>query len=71
MDRTPVSSSNISSIGYDKQSGILEVEFTSGDVYQYFDVPEYLHEQLMKSASKGQFLNMNIVKYNYRYKKVS
>ena len=69
MYRTQVNSSNIQSIDYDAQSAILEVEFTSGDVHQYFDVPEYLHQQFLQASSHGQFLNDNI-RYNYRYKKV-
>ena len=69
MNRTLVSSSNIRSIGYDQQSATLEVEFTSGDVYQYFNVPEHLYQGLMSAASKGQFLNDSI-KYSYRYQKV-
>jgi len=68
MYRTPVSSENISSIGYDTQSAILEVEFTSGDVYQYFNVPEFLYNQFLSASSHGQFLNENI-RYNYRYQK--
>lgn len=69
MNRTPVSSSNIRSIGYDAQLVTLEVEFTSGDVYQYFNVPEYLYLQFLHASSHGQFLNDNI-RYNYRYRKV-
>jgi len=68
MNRIPVSSSNINSIGYDRQSRVLEVEFSSGDVYQYFDVPEHLYNVLMGTSSKGQFLNEHI-KYNFRYQK--
>lgn len=70
MYRTPITSSNIRSIGYDSQLAILEVEFTSGDIYQYFDVSEYLYRELMSAASYGQFLN-NYIKYSYRYQKVS
>jgi len=70
MDRIPVSSSNIRSIGYDRQSAILEVEFTSGDVYRYFDVPEHLYQQFLHASSHGQFLNDNI-RYSYRYQKIS
>lgn len=70
MYRAQVSSSNIRSIGYDPASSILEVEFTSGDVYQYFDVPENLYQQFFNASSHGQFLNDNI-RYNYRYQKVS
>jgi len=71
MYRQKVNSSNIESIGYDAQSSILEVEFTSGDVYQYYDVPEHLYQEFMHASSLGGFLNENIVKYHYRYRKVS
>lgn len=70
MYRTPVASSNIRSIGYDPTSSILEVEFTSGGVYQYFDVSEYLYHAFLNSPSHGEFLNDKI-RYNYRYQKVS
>ena len=69
MYRTAVNSSNIKSIGYDAPSATLEVEFTSGDVYQYFNVPDYLYQQFLQASSHGQFLNDNI-RYNYRYQKV-
>lgn len=69
MYRTPVTSSNIRSVGYDEQSAVLEVEFTSGDVYQYFDLPQHLYHELMNASSKGQFLN-DYIKYSYRYQKV-
>ena len=69
MNRKPVSSSNINSIGYDLALGILEVEFHSGGVYQYFDVPELLHHQFMTAVSHGQFFEDHI-KYHYRYQKV-
>lgn len=69
MNRIPVNSTNIRSIGYDKQTATLEVEFTSGDIYQYFNVPEYLYQQFLNASSYGQFLNDNI-RYNYRYQKV-
>ncbi len=71
MQRVQVSSSNIRSIGYNPQSSVLEVEFTSGDVYQYFNVPERLYDGLLQAASPGQFLDINIIKYGYRYQKVS
>lgn len=71
MNRIPVASTNIRSIGYDAQSAILEVEFTSGDIYQYFNVPEHLYQQFLHASSHGGFLNDNIIKYHYRYRKVS
>lgn len=68
MYRIPVSSSNIRSIGY--ESGILEVEFSSGHVYQYFDVPPQVHKAFLNSTAYGEFLNENI-RYFYRYQKIS
>ena len=40
MERQYVSSSNIASIGYDPDNQVLEIEFLSGAVYQYYDVPQ-------------------------------
>jgi hypothetical protein len=69
MNRTPVQSSNVASVGYDSDTLTLEVEFTNGSVYQYFDVPEVEYQNLIGAASIGSCLNQNI-KNNYRYVKV-
>jgi KTSC domain len=60
MNRDYVASSNIVSIGYDEPSQTLEIEFSNGTVYQYFNVGMALFEQLMSAPSKGQFLNVYI-----------
>ena len=60
MDRISVRSSNIRSVGYDPESSTLEVEFNTGSIYQYSNVPESEYESLMNSASKGRYLNRNI-----------
>lgn len=69
MNREPVASSNIASIGYDEPSQTLEVEFTNGAIYQYYNVTQALHEQLMQAGSKGQFLAYQI-KSSYPYSRV-
>ncbi|MFC0264790.1 MULTISPECIES: KTSC domain-containing protein [Bacteroidota] len=69
MNRQAVTSSNIASIGYDADSQTLEIEFLNGGVYQYFDVPQYVHEELMNASSHGQYLAQNI-KGVYRFSKV-
>ena len=66
MERVAVESSNVVSIGYDE--GTLEVEFNSG-IYRYYDVPEYIYEELMASDSKGSYLHQN-VKGAYSYEQV-
>ena len=69
MERTPVTSSNIQSIGYDSESSILEVEFNNGRVYQYSGVPESEYEGLMNASSHGTYLNANI-KGHYPYTQI-
>ena len=60
MSKQPVSSSAVISIGYDRQTETLEIEFGSGRVYQYYDVPERMHVEIMQAPSKGQFFNTYI-----------
>ncbi len=68
MNRDFVTSSNVVSIGYDSSSMTLEVEFKDATVYQYFDVPETVYQELMRSDSKGRFMHNNI-NSAYRYAK--
>lgn len=69
MKREHVKSSNIESIGYDSNSQTLEIAFLNSSVYQYFDVPERIFEELMGADSQGKYLASNIKGY-YRYSKV-
>jgi hypothetical protein len=69
MQRQPVSSSNIASVGYDQAAQILEVEFLNHTVYQYFNVPLPVYEALMAAGSHGTYLNA-YVKGHYQYQKV-
>jgi len=45
---------------------VLTVEFKNGATYNYYDVPEFVFEQMRAASSKGQFLAQN-VKGRYRY----
>lgn len=69
MIREPVASTNIISMGYDANTETLEVEFSSGSIYQYYNVGLAIYEQLEQAASKGQFLNVYI-KNAYPYSRV-
>ena len=55
MRRRPVDSSAITSVGYDPAREMLELEFSSGNVYRYFGVPEEIYEDFLQARSKGQF----------------
>lgn len=69
MQRTPVQSSNIKSIGYDSNTSTLEIEFLDYSVYQYFDVPQYIYDSLMNANSHGSYL-ARYIKGHFRYSKV-
>ncbi|WP_425502711.1 KTSC domain-containing protein [Pinirhizobacter soli] len=69
MRRQAVTSSNISEVGYDENSRTLEVLFSNGSLYQYFDVPPQIYAELERAGSIGQYLNANI-KGNFRYARV-
>lgn len=57
MKKQEVESSVIRAVGHTR---VLEIEFESGRVYQYFDVPEDLYNEMLTSDSKGRFFNQNI-----------
>jgi len=69
VNRTTVSSSNVAEVGYDSATMTLEVAFCNGTIYQYFDVPEAVYQELMRAESIGKFLNAHI-KNSYRYARV-
>ncbi len=68
MDRQSVSSTNIDSIGW--EDGTLEVEFSSGRIYEYHGVPEHVYIDLMDSASVGEYFTASI-KFHYNYTRIS
>jgi hypothetical protein len=66
MDRILVQSSNLVSVGYDESTQILEVEFQTGKVYQYHDVPKDVYQELMTASSKGEYFHDNVMgQYNF------
>jgi hypothetical protein len=60
MDRQPVSSSNLVSVGYEPGSETLEIEFNNGRIYQYYNVPQIVFDMLMTASSPGTFFKTNI-----------
>jgi len=62
-NRMPVTSSNVASIGYDGGQQLLEVEFHSGAVYQYHEVPKRVWGQFKSAPSKGKFVWRKLRRY--------
>ncbi len=60
MQREPVQSSSVGSMGYDARKHLLEVEFRNGGVYRYLDVPEAEYQALKDADSVGRHLNQEI-----------
>ena len=60
MNRIPVASTDITHVGYDQDAEILEIQFSSHSVYQYFNVPSKIYDTLMSAPSKEEYYHMHI-----------
>jgi len=65
----PVNSSNIESIGYDKQNEHVYVRFLDGSLYVYKGVPLQEFENLQDAPSLGSYLHRNY-KNVYPYERI-
>lgn len=70
MKRGRVHSRIISSVGYDSNRKILEIEFKKGTLYQYYSVPQFEFDRLISSKSVGKYFDKNIKKGPYSYIKL-
>lgn len=50
----------MASIGYDAQTKTLEIEFNSGMIWHYLDVPKSEFSGMMKADSPGSYFNESI-----------
>ena len=68
MERVPVTSSFINSIGYNSVNRMLEVEMSNGRVYEYGPgVSESEYRMLLDSSSVGDAFN-RLIKPHYSVK---
>ena len=70
MERIPVDSSILVSVGYEPTSATLEIELLTG-IYHYFGVPTDIYEGLMSAGSKGAYFNQFIRNAGYPCAKLS
>ena len=68
MRKMTVQSTAISSVGFNTDN-TLEVRFSSGGTYRFFNVPQTTVEQMLSSDSIGSFFAENI-SGNFRSRKV-
>ncbi len=62
-------SSVVGAFKYDASASTLRVQYVSGVVYDYKDVPEEVYTDMKASFSKDEFLNHH-VKGKYEYEMV-
>ena len=60
IERVPVKSSSIKSIGYNLQSSSLELEFVNDSIYIYRNVPEHVYKEFLAAESKGRYFQAKI-----------
>ncbi len=70
MERKAVTSSAIASIGYEESSGTLEIEFRTGTVYRYENVPENVYQGLVTASSKGLYFDQHVRDAGYSYTRI-
>ncbi len=77
MNRIPIESSNIASVGYDADTRTLEVEFRGSKnkpsrIYQYYDIPFYIYNDLLNGGftSAGRYFREAVVKGGYKYQEI-
>lgn len=68
-NREPVNSSSITAVGYAAQYQLLEIEFRSGAIYQYFAVSPEAHRGLLDAESVGRHF-VHRIKRRYRHLRI-
>ncbi|MFA7029921.1 MAG: KTSC domain-containing protein [Candidatus Cloacimonadaceae bacterium] len=70
MEMIPVSSANHAAAGYDLDQSILRIEFKNGNIYEYYDVPQYIFDEYLASDSKGKYAHQNIYPPNFTQQRI-
>ncbi len=55
-----VESTTLVTVSYDEARELLQLEFCSRAVFQYFHVPTAVHQSLLHASSKGRYFNQAI-----------
>jgi hypothetical protein len=60
VERLPLESRAIASAGYDAETRVLELEFSSGRVYRFREVPAGVYEWLLRVPKKGLYVSRSV-----------
>jgi len=70
MRVTAVESTTLATVSYDDARELLQLEFCSRAVYQYFSVPSVVHKSLLEASSKGRYFN-EAIRGRFPYRRIS
>ena len=70
MDRTRLESRAVLSAGYEDSTQTLEIEFSSGKIYQFDAVPRAVFEWLLRTPSKGGYVT-RMINPHYAYRDIT
>jgi hypothetical protein len=70
MERSALTSSSVASAGYDEATSVLEIEFRSGRVYQFEEVPRGVFDWLLRTPNKGSYV-ARMINNKFRYRDVT
>jgi KTSC domain len=70
LERHPLDSSSLASVGYDPERHRLQIEFRTGHVYEYQDVPSSVYRELLDAPSAGRFFTSS-VRNRFPFRKLS
>jgi hypothetical protein len=66
MERVPLESHAVVSAGYDAETRTLDIEFSSGRVYRFSEVPASVYDWLLRVPNKGVYVTRSITgRYAY------
>jgi len=66
MNVTAVESTTLAMVAYDDARALLQLEFCSRAIYQYFGVPAQVHAALLRAPSKGRYFN-SVIRGRFPY----
>jgi len=70
MRVTALESTRLVTVSYDDARELLQLEFCSRAVYQYFGVPAAVHQSLLGASSKGRYFN-RVIRGHFPYRLIS
>ena len=61
MKLRAVDSSMLVAVGYDDETKEMRIIYKTGDTYRYMNVPKSVYMELLKSESKGAYMQTHVI----------